>query len=350
MGLDPSAIDRISLDLLNNYQRLVPGAGAETRGASAIDIALWDLFGKTVNQPVWKMLGGLSRDLIPTYNTCAGYQYVRSKTKGKLTKNWGIGDQPLGPYEDLDAFMNRAGELAIDLKEQGIGAMKIWPFDSAAEKNDGAYISSSDIRKGLEPFEKIRAAVGDDMEIMLELHSLWQPTAVRRIFDAVQEFRPFWYEDPIKMTNFDALARLTNSTSVPIAARETVATRPAFLEMMQKNAADYVIIDIGWCGGLSEAKKIGTMAEAFQRQIAIHDCVGPIVFTASCHLSMNAPNALFQESVRVYYSSWYKDLVTVVPRIENGYVYPNTGPGLGTELHPDVFKRDDLTIRHTDLE
>ena len=134
---------------------------------------------------------------------------------------------------------------------------------------------------------------------------------------ALEEFDPYWFEDPVKMTNMDALAQLARSTRVPICASETLAGRPAFLEMMQKQAAGIVMLDLSWVGGLSEAKKIATMAEAFHLPVAPHDCTGPVVFIASCHLSLNAPNALIQESVRAYYTGWYRELVTELPRIDS---------------------------------
>jgi L-alanine-DL-glutamate epimerase-like enolase superfamily enzyme len=107
------------------------------------------------------------------------------------------------------------------------------------------------------------------------------------------------------------------------------------------------MLDVSWCGGLSEARKIAAVAEGFQRPVAPHDCTGPIVFAASIHLALNLPNAVFQESVRAYYSTWYRDLVTVMPRIENGMIYPLQGPGLGTELAPDVLTRKDAVVRKT---
>ena len=138
------------------------------------------------------------------------------------------------------------------------------------------------------------------------------------------------------MQDPDALALYAQRSGLPVCASETVATRSQFLELLRKGAVDYVMLDVSWCGGLSEAKKIATMAEAFQRPVAPHDCTGPVVFAASIHLSLNVPNAIFQESVRAYYSSWYRDLVTVMPRIEDGYIHPFAGPGLGLELSPFV--------------
>jgi L-alanine-DL-glutamate epimerase-like enolase superfamily enzyme len=110
---------------------------------------------------------------------------------------------------------------------------------------------------------------------------------------------------------------------------------------MEKGAAEVVVLDISWCGGLSEAKKIATMAEAYHLPVAPHDCTGPVVLTASTHLSVNLPNALIQETVRAYYTGWYKELVTELPEVSEGHVSPPDGPGLGTELLPGLRERPD---------
>ena len=348
LGKDPLQIDRHSKALIHDYYLGFSSSGAEMRGASAIDIALWDIFGQAAGLPIHTMLGGLSRDKVRTYNTCAGYRYVRGN-EGQLTDNWGL-DSKLGPYEDLDAFLHAADELAHSLLEQGITGMKIWPFDFAAERTQGLYYTDDELRTALEPFEKIRKAVGSKMDIMVEFHSLWGLTAAKRLHQAIEPYQPFWYEDPIKMVNFDALAEVARSTRVPITASETVAGRPAFLEMMRKHAVGIVMLDLSWVGGISEAKKIATMAEAFQLPVAPHDCTGPVVYTASCHLSLNAPNALIQESVRAFYTGWYKELMTELPRMENGFILPMQGPGLGTKLLPDVVKRKDATVRRTEAK
>lgn len=97
-------------------------------------------------------------------------------------------------------------------------------------------------------------------------------------------------------------------------------------------------MDIAWCGGLSEARKIASMAEAWHLPVAPHDCTGPVVLTASTHLSLNAPNALVQESVRAFYNGWYKDVVTALPAVVNGQITVPPGAGLGLELVPDIRK------------
>jgi L-alanine-DL-glutamate epimerase-like enolase superfamily enzyme len=151
------------------------------------------------------------------------------------------------------------------------------------------------------------------------------------------------------MNNMDALSELAASTRVPVCASGTLAGRPAFRELLAKHATGIVMLDLSWVGGISEAKKIATMAEAHHLPVAPHDCTGPVVLTASLHVSLNAPNALIQETVRAFYTGWYKELVTEVPRVENGYVYPMSGPGLGTRLQPDVLQRTDARIRRTAL-
>jgi galactonate dehydratase len=346
LGQDPLAIDRHSRTLRDSYVGF-SGSGAEMRGLSALDIALWDIFGQAANQPIHQLLGGLSRPRIRVYNTCAGYRYVRQNV-GQLTANWGLPAAGAGgPYEDLDAFLHRADELAQSLLEQGITGMKIWPFDFAAERWGGHYISAGELDQALEPFRKIRAAVGDRMDVMVELHTLWDLPTAKRIFRALEEFEPFWFEDPIKMTSADDLAELAASTHVPICASETLATRSAFRELLERAAVGVVMLDLSWVGGLSEARKIAAMAEAYHLPVAPHDCTGPVVYTASVHLSMNATNALVQESVRAFYTGWYRELVTELPRIEDGHVYPMTGAGLGTRLLPDVPKRADARIRRS---
>jgi L-alanine-DL-glutamate epimerase-like enolase superfamily enzyme len=151
------------------------------------------------------------------------------------------------------------------------------------------------------------------------------------------------------MDNLEALARFAESTGVPTAASETLGTRWSFRELVQRAPIGVVIFDPAWVGGISEGKKVATLAEAWQLPIAPHDCSGPVEFAAAVHLSINAPNALVQESVRAFYTGWYRELVTEVPRVEDGWIYPLTGPGLGTELLPEVPLRPDAVVRFSRL-
>jgi galactonate dehydratase len=346
--LDKPALqmDRHARALQNQYLGFC-GSGVEMRAASAVDIALWDLFGQAIGQPLYQCLGGLSHDKVRIYNTCAGYRYIRAQG-GQKTGNWGLDAMsPSGPYEDLDAFLHRADELAHSLLEQGVTAMKIWPFDFAAEATGGRSISATELDDALVPFRKIRDAVGGKMDIMAELHSLWTPPAAELVLRALAQFQPFWVEDPIKMANADLLASLRARTNVPICASETIATRRAFREFLQADAVDVVMLDLSWCGGIGEAKKIATLAEAWGRPVAPHDCTGPVVLAASVHLSLNCPNTLVQETVRAFTTGWYREVLTELPEIRNGFIYPMTGPGLGTKLQPERLTAADCERRVT---
>ncbi|MBV1703718.1 MAG: mandelate racemase/muconate lactonizing enzyme family protein [Hyphomicrobiales bacterium] len=344
LGRDPLRIEslhRAMLDLPLAHS----STGAEYRAASAIDIALWDLFGKATGQPVHQLLGGLCRDRMPIYNTCAGYRYVRSLDI-RPVETWNRGAE--GPYEDLEAFMSDAGALAEDLLGQGISAMKIWPFDPAARETDGADISAASMKAALRPFELIRKRVGDRMEIMVELHSLWNLTAAKKIAKALEPFDPYWFEDPIRMNSPGALAEYARATRVPTCASETLGSRFAYKDMLDREAIGIVNADLCWTGGITEGRKIAALADTYHKPFVVHDCVGPVAFAAAVHMSFSQPNALTQESVRAFYDGWYRELVTVVPTIKDGHVLPMEGPGLGTELKPDVYDRTDLTVRGSD--
>ncbi len=347
IGRDPLQIERIHRDL-TPYIGFI-GTGAETRGRSAIDIALWDLWGRATEQPVYQLLGGLTHDRMRIYNTCAGYRYVRSRPNWGLD-DWGTGGNAEGPYEDLEAFLNDAGALAESLLAEGITGMKIWPFDFAAKASGGYYISNADLDKALEPFRKIRDAVGDKMDIMVELHSLWRFPAAIKIAEALEEFDPFWYEDPIRMDSIDAVADFAGATNVPVCASETLGARYEHKQILEAGAAGIIMPDLSWCGGLTEAKKIAALADTYHRPVAPHDCSGPVALMACIHLCLNLPNALIQETVRAFYSGWYKELVTVLPKIAHGHVYPPEGPGLGTDLLPEVFERKDIRVMVTESD
>ena len=345
LGQDPGRIDYIARKLYGYLG--FRGSGVETRGNSAIDIALWDLWGKRTGQPVYQLLGGLTREQVRVYNTCAGYRYVRQRPV-QTTDNWGL-DGEEGPYEDLDAFLNRADELVLSLLQQGIQAMKIWPFDHAAENNGGLHISPAELRRALEPFEKIRKAVGDKMDIMVEFHSLWNLPTACRIAEAVKPFQPYWMEDPVKMDSLSVVGEYRQHTGLTVTASETLSYRTGYKDLLEAKAVDIVMPDLSWCGGISEAKKIATMVEAHQLPVAPHDCTGPVVLTASSHLSLNAPNALLQETVRAFYTGWYKEIVTALPIIEEGYLRLEPNPGLGLELLPDFLKRNDTYRKRSEL-
>lgn len=346
LGKDPLRIEQLARELVN-LPLAQASTGAEYRAASAIDLALWDIFGKLCGQPVHQMLGGLCHDRVPVYNTCAGYRYVRSN-RIKPVDTWNL-DTAQGPYEDLEAFMTDAGALAENLLENGISAMKIWPFDPAAIENDGRFITTEQLKTALSPFEKIRKRVGDQMQIMVEFHCLWNLPTVKRICRELEAFEPTWFEDPIRMNSVTALQELAASTHVPICASETLGSRFPYKDMLEAGAVGVVMTDLVWTGGLTEGRKIAALADTYHRPYAPHDCTGPVAYVAAVHSSFSQPNTLIQESVRAFYSGWYRELVTELPKVVDGHVLPMEGPGLGTELQPSVFERPDLSSRVSEL-
>lgn len=343
IGVNALEIEKISRDL--NFYLGFRSTGAEVRAASAIDIALWDIYGKATNQPLAQCLGGFTRESIRTYNTCAGNSYMR-KNEGQKTSNYGLSSS-VTDYDDLNGFLNRADELAEELLADGITAMKIWPFDAAAEKTNGHYISKQDLKAALVPFEKIRKRVGDRIDIMVEFHSMWQLLPAMEIARALADYDTFWHEDPIRMDSLSSLKRYATASKAPICASETLGSRFAFRDYIETGVAGICMLDLGWCGGITEARKIAILADSWHLPVAPHDCTGPVVLAASTHLTLHAPNGLIQESVRAYYKTWYKDLASGLPEVANGQISVAKTPGHGVSLNETIDKEFTVLRRVT---
>jgi len=349
IGKDPRDIELHDRTLGSVYVG-ARDSGAEVRGNSAVNIALWDIYGQSLGEPVWRLLGGRTQQSVPVYNTCAGYGHVRATKRNALferTEDWSLkaGDMNEGPYEDLLAWRFDAGKLAQSLLSEGVTAMKIWPFDIAAEASNGTRIHLPDLDRALEPFKKIRETVGREMEIMVELHGLWTLPPALRIAEALKHYDVAWLEEPIRYNELDAMAELARHTAIPVAASERLASRQIFKQLIDKRAASVIMIDLAWCGGLNEARKIANMAEASELPVTLHDCTGPIVYAASCALSATLPNTIYQEMVRAYATGWYTEIVDNIPVVAAGRVSPLEGAGLGLKLKPELFTRADATVR-----
>jgi L-alanine-DL-glutamate epimerase-like enolase superfamily enzyme len=345
LGRDPCAVERHAPQLLGYVGK--GGSGAEMRAASAVDIALWDLWGQATEQSICQLLGGPSRESIRVYNTCAGTQYVRN-TAAVKTDDFGLQAPGEGRYEDLDGFLNRPVELARSLLDMGITAMKIWPFDFAAEASGGQYISDADLAKAIAPFAEIHEALGGEMEVMAELHGLWDLPSAKRIVDALDPFELMWIEDPVRMDHLGSLSEVAAVTHTPIATGETLGGKAQYRDLLELDAVGVAIMDLVWGGGLTEGRKVAAMCEAWHLPFAAHDCTGPVALTASVHLALAAPNVFVQEIVRAFYFGWYGELVTALPPLWQGRIRLPEGPGLGTQLHPDVLKRPDATLRRSE--
>ena len=326
IGLDPANIESISRKLTTYIGAL--SSGVEMRAKSAVDIALLDIKGKVANEPIYQLLGGQSKTL-PIYNTCAGRGYMRKSDQSSSAL--GISDDN-DQYEDLLAFQNDAGALAKELLAEGIGGMKIWPFDLYAEKNDGAYISDEDLAQGLIPLQKVRDAVGDKISLMLELHALWSPKAAKKIFEATKDLNLTWIEDPIYPDLLDDYAILRNKGFAPIAHGETVSSMTRVEALLKNDYIDVLTLDLGWCGGFTQGIKFSEATKKYGKSIAPHDCSGPIGLIAGTHLSTAYDNALIQETSRASLRTWYPMIVTKLPTISDGTIALGQDSGLGTEL------------------
>jgi len=312
------------------------GSGVETRGNAAIDVALWDLLGKQSGRPLANLLGGPLSASIPVYNTCAGPSYVREQSR-QWSGNWGL--KPAGRgrrFEDLQRFMNDPAGLTCELMELGYRAMKIWPFDEAAERSRGTDITHEELQAGLNIVRQVREVAGDRMRVMVELHGLWLVPAAKQILAGLAEFAPYWVEDPVRPDAVDGLRSLADSTDLWIATGETVAGRRGFLPLLQRRAIDVVTVDVQWCGGVTEAQKIATLADTFGMPVAPHDCTGPVTLAASAHLVMSQPNGLIQETARAFINTWYRDIADGVPDVSGGVMSLSTRPGHGVLLRPGL--------------
>jgi L-alanine-DL-glutamate epimerase-like enolase superfamily enzyme len=296
-------------------------AGAEMRALSAVELALWDVLGKHYGAPVYHLLGGKVRERVPTYNTCTGF----------------------GPVDDYALWQTDAGALAKSLLAEGIGAMKIWPFDPFSRASRGQYISPQDVERGLAPIRQIREAVGDNMEIGLEFHFRWNRASMERIVKAVEPYHILFLEDTIAAVHPDEIKALSQRTSIPIVGSELLLTRWQLREWLEKRVSQILMTEPLWTGGIGETRKIAILAETFGIPIVLHNIAGPVGHAACMHLGAHIPNLFMVESVRAFAKTYFPLLSNLAPAVQQGTLAIPEGPGLGVELRPEALARDDLS-------
>ena len=316
LGRNPLEIERLWSELLLavSYHGW---AGAEIRALSAIDIALWDLFGKASGQPIYQLLGGACRESIPIYNTC---------------------------YDRID-FHAEPVQLARSLMESGIRAMKIWPFDSIARRHGGQRITPEELRAGMEPLRLIRQEFGDSMSVAMEFHGFWNLPCSMRIAQALEPLEPMWLEEMLPQDNLAAYRELASSTRLPLCISERLMTRFGFREVLENRAARIIMPDICWCGGITEARKIAAMADTYYLPVAPHNCGGPVLHYASAHLAAALPNLFILETVRRHYLDEYRGITNTMLTPVAGELPLPEGPGLGIELQEETLTRRNVDVR-----
>jgi 2-dehydro-3-deoxyphosphogalactonate aldolase len=185
-------------------------------------------------------------------------------------------------------------------------------------------------------FEEMRKAVGDKLEIGFGGHGQFSTAGAIRLASILEEFDPYFFEEPVHPENVDEMARVAAHTNIPIATGERLVTKFEFVEVFKKQAAQIIQLDVGQCGGILESKKIAGMAEAFFAMIAPHMFCGPIAFVAALQLNTCSPNFLIQE---YNFTDLHSEIFVEPIKYENGYITPPAGPGLGIELNEKVVRR-----------
>jgi galactonate dehydratase len=304
LGDDPTRIEHL-------YQKLYrqpffrPGIIGQS-AISGIEQACWDILGKSLGVPVYKLLGGAVRDRVRMYTHLGG------------------GDMS-SVYESFDVA--RVIELARKVVESGYSAVKV-VFVPYSEP----LIGTPYVKRFATVMEKLRQAVGERIDIMIDFHGRTWPAVAIDLIRAIEDYRPYFCEEPVPPENIQALAEVRRAVSVPIATGERLITRHQFREVFEKQAAHVIQPDLCHCGGLLEAKKIAAMAEAYYVAVAPHNPLGPIANAAALHFALSTPNFLIQEDMLTDVP-WRWEVVESHLRTENGYWQPCDEPGLGVTVN-----------------
>jgi 2-dehydro-3-deoxyphosphogalactonate aldolase len=268
-------------------------------------MALWDIAGKAANQPIYNLLGGQYHEKL------RAYAYM--------------------PSAGLNEHPEKAGDVAAQLLEEGNTACKIDPFMPLHPIRD---IPLWEIENAAKIFESIRDTVGNKLEVGIGTHGQLTTYSAIRVAQFLEPYHPFWFEEPVMPENIDEMARVAAHTSIPIATGERLVTKYEFAQLLQKQAAQIIQLDVGQCGGITEAKKIATMAEAHYAVIAPHMYCGPVAAAAAIQIDTCSPNFMIQEANQ---GPLHKKIFTEPLAFENGYIVPPKGPGLGIEFDQDVL-------------
>jgi 2-dehydro-3-deoxyphosphogalactonate aldolase len=306
IGKNPLNIERIWDNMYGTHHDLRHPSLFGTPVISAIDMALWDIAGKAAGQPIYNLLGGQYHEKL------RAYAYMPSK--------------------GLDKHPEKAGDIALELLEKGNSACKIDPFMPLHPIRD---ISLKEMAHAGKIFESIRRAVGNDLEVGIGTHGQMPTYSAIRVAKYLEEYNPFWFEEPVMPENVDEMARVAAHTAIPIATGERLVSKYEFAKVLEKQAAQIIQLDVGQCGGITEAKKIAGMAEAYYAMIAPHMYCGPIAAAAAIQIDTCSPNFLIQEANQ---GPLHKKIFKEPLVFENGFITPPTGPGLGIQLDEEIVK------------
>jgi galactonate dehydratase len=306
LGSDPFDIEAlVRRAFVDDFLRVNDITGA---GIALVEMACWDIVGKALGQPVYKLLGGAVRDKIKAYAN-GWYTVERSP----------------------EAFH----EAAKKVTARGYRALKVDPFGSGfyemerAEKN-----------RSIALVEAIRASVGPDVEILIEMHGRFSPATAIDIARDLEPFKPSWLEEPVPADNLEAMAKAAEKISLPVAAGERIHTRHETRRLLELGALDVLQTDITMSCGILEGKKMAAMADASYVTFAPHNTGGPVSTAACLHLAACTTNFKIQEHFNDFVDSWVKQAAggSGYPEVKDGYFPLPQGPGLGVTLNEDFIR------------
>jgi galactonate dehydratase len=304
IGEDPRNIEHIYQKLYRHsfFRMGVIGMSA----ISGLEQACWDIFGKSLGLPVYRLLGGAVRDRVRMYTHLGG------------------GDMK-AVYQTFDP--QPLIELAHAVVARGYTALKV-VFVPYSEPLMGRQY----VQQFSKMFEKLRLAVGDTIDIMIDFHGRTTPAMAIQYIHAIEEFSPYFCEEPVPPENIPALRQVREAVRAPIATGERLVSRFQFREVFEQQACHVIQPDLCHCGGLAEAKKIAAAAETYYMGVAPHNPLGPIANAAALHFALSTPNFLIQEDMLTDVP-WRWDVVKHGLTMENGYWNKTEAPGLGIEVN-----------------
>ena len=304
IGQDPSRIEHIWQSLFRGF--FFPAQRLESAAISAIDMALWDIKGKALGVPVYDLLGGRVRDKVVCYPHNVGHQ------------------MEIAPLV----------ESCLETKAAG------WKFVRFGLPNDGETLEPRPVvLASIKQFQAVREAIGDEIEICFDVHTRLDLPDALWLCKEVEQFHPFFIEDPLRAENPDSFKTLRPRTTVPLAAGEQFCSKWEFRQLIEEEWIDYARIDLCHAGGLTEAKKIAGWCETHYIKLALHNPMGPISTAACLHLNLACPNFGVQEQATPP-GTILTDLIPGQPVWEDGYLLPPTAPGLGVEFNREAAPKE----------
>ena len=307
IGKDPFMIEEINQLLM----RTGPFRGSVLSGAiSCIDIALWDIKGKYFETPIWNLLGGKVRNKVRLH-LLLGIIYGNSKSKNE------------GLYE--------SAKKAV---KDGFTALKIDPLP------DNYYDLSLDqlIKETIATIAALREGAGSEVDIILEIHRKLTPMTSVHLAEAIKEFNPMFFEDPIQIDSIISQSDIAKKVSIPIANGERMHSIWEFRELLANGGPQYVRPDVGLAGGITQTKKIASIAESYHSALITHNFLGPILTAASVHIDVSIPNFITQEYSLGDESEKNNYLISSLKR-EGGYIITPEKPGLGIEINKEIINQ-----------